>query len=209
MIDALLFALRDAIRSAGYGYDGPNYCDVRGPQGKPPTNCGNLFVAIHELDTRSDSVRNLDERYSFGVTLTMRTQAPMSRVGDRELASKLARTTGPGSPSFNSRLDLLRSFCHMNWQVGIGDGTVPGTANYNLVQWTTVFAGQDIYGFVEPAHYVRGEQPQLVGPDWFDAAPEQVMMALKSTLTFDGARRMQPQVSIVTVGNSQAVGPFV
>lgn len=183
MIDALLFAVRDGVRNAGFGY-GVEQCEIM-DDGHPPARSGNIFVAVHEGPTRNTSTRNLDEYFAFSLTLTMRvTGIPVDRIGDQGLASKLARTTGKGQPSFNARLEQLRAWGHMNW-------TVMASANTNLANWAPSNVST-IYGFVEPAHYAGAERPVLVGGEWLSAVPEAVDVALKAELRFDGARRMQP-----------------
>ncbi|MBX9682125.1 MAG: hypothetical protein K2X38_25485 [Gemmataceae bacterium] len=181
MIDALLFAVRDGLRGAGFGY-GVEQCEIM-DDGHPPPRAGNLFVAVHEGPSSNRSTRNLDERFAFSMTLTMRvTGIPIDRIGDQGLASKLARTAGKGQPSFNARLEQLRAWGHMNW-------TVMAAANTNIAAWTP---SGTVYGFVEPAMYAGAEKPVLVGGEWLSAAPEAVDVALKAELRFDGARRMQP-----------------
>ena len=195
MIDALLFAVRDGIRGAGFGYNSAAECEIM-DSGMPPQRCGSIFVAVHEGSSRSTATRNLDERFGFNVTLTMRVSVPLDRVGDQLMASKLARTSGKGQPSFNARIEQLRAYLHMNWTVCVG--TIAGQANGNLAAWTP---SGSVYGFVEPAQFTGREMPQLVGGEWFGAAPDAKDVGLKCELRFDGARRMQPQTA--------AVGPNV
>lgn len=191
MIDALLFAVRDSIRTAGIGYDGPSMCELM-DSGMPPEGCGNIFVAVHEGAARATAVRNLDERYAFSVTLTMRVSVPNpDHVGISLLASKRVRTAGKDSPSFNSRVEQLRAFLHANW-------TILALANTNLAAWSP---GLTVYGFCEPALFTGREIPQLVGGEWFGATPDASDVGLKCELRFDNARRMQPQTA--------AVGPYV
>ena len=129
MIDALLFAVRDGIQNANMGYAGPSMCEIM-ESGQPPQGCGNIFIAVHEGSVRGTAVRNLDEKYGFMVTLTMRVSVPNpDHLGISLLASKLARTTGKGQPSFNARIEQLRAFLHANW-------TVLAAANANIAAWT-------------------------------------------------------------------------
>ena len=191
MIDALLFAVRDGIRGAGIGYDSAALCEIM-DSGMPPERAGNFFVAVHEGAARGTAVRNLDERYAFAVTLTMRVSVPQpDHIGISLLASKLARTSGKGMPSFNARIEQLRALLHANW-------TILANANVNLAAWTP---SGSVYGFTEPATFSGREQPTLVGGEWFGASPDAPDMGLKCELRFDNARRMQPQTA--------AVGPYV
>ncbi len=198
MIDALLFSVRDTIRGVGYGY-GYQDVELTDTDGKPPARMGNLFISVYELSSRSSAVRNLDEYFSFGITLTMRaTAVPRDRVGDQLIASKLARKAGKGNPSFNARLEQLRGLLHMNWQMTCLTGQSPASANDNIAAWS---AGTPVYGFVEPAHYSGMDKPSLVWQDWFTADPQDGdAVGIKAEARFDSARRMQPQTA--------SVGPF-
>ena len=75
MIDALLFAVRDAVRAQSFGYGSADLCEIM-DDGHPPERCGNLFVAVHEGQSSSRARRNLDEYFAFAVTLTMRVSVP-------------------------------------------------------------------------------------------------------------------------------------
>lgn len=196
MIDALLFAVRDAIRAQKFGYGSESLCDIQ-DDGHPPPSCGNVYVAIHEGTSQSKARRNLDEYFAFMVTLTMRVSVPLDRIGNTLLASKLARTETKGQPSFNARLEQLRAFLHMNWSMTVMLNQQPNSANDNIAAWSTEAA---VYGFIEPAAYTGRGIPELVGGEWFGAAPDAEAAGLKCELKFDGARRLQPQ--------TLAVGPY-
>lgn len=195
MIDALLFAVRDGVRSAGFGY-GEQTCDIQ-DDGHPPPACGPIYVAIHEGPSRSTARRNLDEYFAFALTLTMRVSVPLDRIGNALLASKLARTAGKGQPSFNARMEQLRAYLHMNWTITVVQGQTPNSANDNLAAWTP---SGTVYGFIEPAGYVGRDKPQLVGGEWFGSTPDAADVGLICEMRFEGARRMQPQ--------TLAVGPY-
>lgn len=195
MIDALLFAVRDGIRASSMGYGVPE-CEIMA-DGHPPVGCGNIFIAVHEGTSRSTARRNLDEYFSFLVTLTMRVSLPLDRVGNMLEASKLARTGTKGEPSFNARMERLRSFLHMNWTITVLQTQTPASANDNIGAWTP---SGTVYGFIEPAGYTGRDKPELVGGEWFGSGPESNNVGLKCEMRFDGARRMQPQTA--------AVGPY-
>lgn len=196
MIDALLFAVRDGIVAAGFGYGYPE-CEVM-PDGRPPARFGNVFVAVHEGSSSSRARRNLDEYFAFSITLTMKTShIPFDRIGEQLLASKLARTSGKGQPSFNARMEQLRAFLHMNWTITVLQSQTPKSANDNIAAWTP---SGTVYGFIEPAGYTGRDKPELVGGEWFGATPDAPNEALKCDMRFDGARRMQSQTA--------AVGPY-
>jgi len=181
VIDALLYGARDLIRSAGLGY-GVRECEIM-PDGRPTPRCGDVFVAVYELPSRSTNDNCLMEYFGFGVTLTMRAaNTSYDRIGDTLLARRgpqaLAREIG-----FNQRAEALRAFLHMNW-------AVIGAANNLIAEWTTT--GLVVYGFCEPARYRGMETPTLVGGDWFLAQPDAEDVGLKAELRFEDARRLQP-----------------
>jgi len=147
------------------------------PDGKPPAECGAMFVAIHQLNSRSLMDNALDERFGFAVTLTMRVTIPLDRIGEQELALNLAREVG-----FNFRVEALRAYLHMNWDV-------LGTANNYIVSWAN--ENTEVYGFCEPARYRGAELPIIVGGDWFGADPGVPEDGLKSEMRFEDARRLQ------------------
>lgn len=182
MIDALLYAFRDAIRGANFGY-GEAACEIMA-DGQPPARCGNTFVAVHSDDDESKMDNALDEYFTVLLTLTVRVTVPADRVGDQQLARSLARRRGPdGSLSFNGRCEQLRAFLHMNWGV-LQD------ANQNLIQWTP--DNQIVYGFCEPCRYKGRETAQWCRSDWFEAKEGQGEIGLKSEMVFADARRLQP-----------------
>lgn len=190
MIDALLYAVRDAIRNADWGYDAAT-CDLSVPTGQPPQGFGgDVYVAVHQLATASEMDNALDEYFGFALTLTLRVgKVPVSRIGDKLLASNLARRTGPnGSRSFNARAEQLRSVHHMGWGI-IQD------ANTNLAAWEP--DALVVSGFCEPARYRGMEIPYLVGAEWFQAEPDSDNLGLVAALRFEEARRLQPLATFV------------
>ena len=194
MIDALLYAVRDAIRAAGYGY-GVGECELM-DDGKPPPRCGNFFVAIHGGSDRSDADNQLMEYLGFIVTLTMRVTVPLDRVGDQQISRNIERIPLGVRQGFNVKREQLRALLHMNWGITVLTGRTPNSANDNLAAWAT----GTVYGFCEPARYRGSEIPALVGGAWFGADPEAEDIGIKSEMRFEGARRFQPQTA--------AVGPF-
>lgn len=182
MIDALLHAVRDAIRSGGFDYDARS-CEIMDDD-HPPPRCGDWFVSVHEGPSSSQMDNALDEYFSFILTLTARVRGvPLDRIGDQLLARKLARRAGPkGAPSFNARIEQLRGFLHMNWGV-LQD------ANNNLVALEP--DAMNVYGFCEPARYRGADNPVLVGGEWFGAEPEADDVGLKADMRFEDCRRLQ------------------
>lgn len=195
MIDALLFAVRDFIRSQKVGY-GAAECDITDEDGMPP-RMGDWFVAVHKGKSRNTSIRNLDEYFDFSLTLTGRVIGPLDRVGDQFIARNVALVPLAQRQGFNAKVEQLRSLLHMNWSVTVYTGQTPNSANDNISAWGT----GTMYGFCEPAHYAGCEFPQLKGGDWMGAEPGDDKFAMKAEMRFEGARRMQPQTA--------PVGPYI
>ena len=198
MIDALLYAVRDSIRAAKIGY-GIAECEIT-DDGKPPPRAGNWFAAVHGGRSHPGDAnsRNLDELFDFSMTLTGRVTISMDRIGDQMIARNVALVDINNVPlaqrqGFNAKLEQLRAFLHMNWQITVLTGQTPNSANDNLAAW----ASGTVYGFVEPARFQGMETPVLVGPDWLGAEPDADQFALKSELRFTNARRFQPQTASV------------
>lgn len=194
MIDALLYAVRDGIRAAKIGY-GVAECELM-DDGRPPARCGNFFAAIHDGATRSDKDNQLDERYDFTVTLTMRITVPLDRVGDQQISRNTIRTLAR-KQGFNAKVDQLRVLLHMNWKMVCLTDQDPPSANDNLKAWST----GTVYGFSEPMRFRGVEFPKLVSGEWFTAMPEAKDMGVKAALTFRDCRRFQPV--------TEQSGPFV
>ena len=196
MTDALLYAVRDAIRAAGFKYDVAS-CELM-DDGRPTPRSGNYFAAVHSGRSRPGPAnsRNLDELFGFSVTLTMRVTVPLDRVGDQQIARNIELVPLAQRQGFNAKLEQLRGFLHMNWRITVKTGQTPRSANDNLAAWAT----GTVYGFVEPARCISGiEIPKLVGGEWFASEPEAEEVGITAELRFDGARRMQPQTASVGV----------
>lgn len=195
MIDALLYAVRDGIIAAKVGY-GHAECEIM-DDGRPPPRAGKVFAAIHDGAARCDTDNNLDERYEFTITLTMRVTVPIDRAGDQLIARNavrdLARRQG-----FYARADQLRDLVHMNWGWVVLRNQTPPSANDNIATWVETGT---VYGFCEPMRYRGMEFPKVVGGEWFGAEPTAEDVGVKSALTFGRCRRLQPQ--------TQPSGPFV
>lgn len=200
MMDALLYAVRDGIRAASLGYDHAS-CEIM-DDGRPPPRCGNFFLAVHDGMMTSDADNQLNEWYSFSLTLTMRVTVPLDRVGDQQMARNIARVPLGERQGFYAKTDRLRALVHMNWNMVVCTGFTPPaapSANDNLVAWGE--AGTTVYGFCEPMRFLNMEFPKLVAGEWFGAEPDAEDVGMKSTLQFGKCRRMQPQ--------TQPLGPFV
>lgn len=196
MLDALLYAVRDSIRRAGYNYDQAS-CEIM-DSGQPPPRCGNFFVAVHDGRSRPGGAndRNLDELFGFSVTLTARVTVPLDRVGDQQIARNIERVPLGVRQGFNAKLEQLRNFLHMNWRITVLTGQTPNSANDNIAAWAT----GTVYGFAEPARCISGiEIPKLVGGEWFGAEPDSEYVGIVAELKFDRARRFQPQTASVGV----------
>ena len=195
MIDALLFAVRDAIRAAGFNY-GQAECTLT-EDGHPPARMGNAFVAVHGGDVQSVADNQLDERFTFLVTLTMRVTIPPDKLGESLMSRNLALVPLAQRQGFYAKREQLRSILHMNWGITVLTGQTPNSANDNIIAWMN----GTVYGFCEPARYRSGEVPKLVGAEWLAGDPEQDdWYAVKSEMRFEGARRFQPI--------TDQIGPF-
>ena len=135
--------------------------------------------------------------YGFSLTLTMRLgRVSIDRVGDQFIARNVPRTPLGNREGFNAKVEQLRAFLHMNWQVCVLANQTPPSANDNIAAWST----GTVYGFTEPARSKGPTQKQLVGGAWFGAEPDAEDFGIKATMTYDGARRLQP--------HTLAIGPF-
>ena len=187
--------MRDGIRKAGIDYD-PASCEIM-DSGQPPPRCGNFFAAIHDGMATSNTDNQLNELYSFAVTLTMRVTVPLDRVGDQQIARNISRVPLGERQGFNAKVDRLRRFLHMNWNVVVVTGQTPNSANDNLAAWAT----GTVYGFCEPMRFQSVEFPKLVGGEWFGAEPDATDIGIKAMLSFGRCKRLQPVTA--------ASGPFV
>ncbi len=179
MIDALLFAVRDACRERGFD---AATCDIRAT-GAPTPGCGDTFLAVHQAAGRSDMDNALNEYFAFDLTLTYRVTVPLDRLGDQELAKNLAKKAGPkGNWSLNARLEDLKLFFHMNWLL---------LQRANTYLCNLVPDGSTVYGFCEPPRYRTIESPHFEGPDWFGAEAADDQVGLVNVLHFDDCRRLQ------------------
>jgi hypothetical protein len=197
VIDALLYAVRDAIRAAGMNYDQAT-CAIM-DDGQPPPRCGNYFTSIHGSKSNNKAVRNLDEIFDFSITLTERITVPLDRLGEQQMARNIELVPLGYRQGFNNKVERLRAFvAGASWRITVLTGQNPNSANDNLSEWATGM----VYGFCEPYHYQGvSAAVRLVGGEWFASDPESEEMGLVQELRFGGARRMQP--------HSAVIGPFV
>ena len=148
------------------------------PNGQPSPECGDIFVAVHQMAARQDMRNAKNDYFGFFLTVTMRiSDVPIDRIGDTRLAAELARERG-----FNRRCEELANFLHMDWGV-LQD------ANQNLIDQNP--KAVIVHGFCEPAMYKGMELPALAGGEWFWSVPEAQDAGLKAELRFDDARRLQ------------------
>jgi hypothetical protein len=187
MIDALLFAFRDTVRTLR-GFMEVSQCDiVADPDGRPPANMGDWFAAIHPGSVHSDMDNALDEYFGVNVTVTMAVTAPIDRVGDQQMAKLLAAQPGPGrTPSFDVRCNRIASLLHMDWQ------TMAAANNYLVAMLPEA---PTVYGFAEPARYRGGATDVQWGYDeWVSAEEEsdgEGKVCIHAMLRFEDCRRLQ------------------
>lgn len=193
VIDTLLYAVRDGIRSASMNY-GYAECEIM-DDGRPSPRCGNVFVAIHGGTWRPAYAndRNLYELYDFSITLTMRVVGvSIDRIGDQLIARNIALVPLAQRQGFNAKIEQLRAYLHMNWNRVVLTGQTPNSANDNLAAWAT----GTVYGWVEPMRW-RGPSttPKLVGGEWFSSEPDAEDVGVMAEMRFTDAKRFQPQTS--------------
>lgn len=202
MIDALVYAVRDGIRAAGFGYDHTN-CELM-DDGRPPPRCGNFFISIHDAVIRNSNDNQMHDWYEFKVTLTMRVTVPLDRLGDQQMYINLIREEAR-KKGFYAKAERLKNKLHMNWEmvVQFGNSATTGynSANDNLLEWVDSSEQTTVYGFCEPMRFINMEFAKVVGGEWFASEPDAEDVGVKSTLSFGRCRRFQPQ--------TQANGPFV
>lgn len=190
MIDALLYAVRDAIRASGLGYGVAECCIM--DDGRPTPRCGDFFAAVHETSAGvggNTNDNNLYELLGFSVTLTARVNIPHDRLGEQLLARNVPRVQRRG---FNLKCEQIRALLHMNWQMVVLQGQTPTSANDNLAAWAT----GTVYGFCEPTRYRGGVgELRVVGGEWFEAEAESDNVGLACELRFADAKRFQPQTA--------------
>lgn len=170
-MQALLFAVRNYLRTGGGGPYANAECDVR-PDGAPGPIGPQVFVAVSPGGIRNSdtSPHSLDEEYEIKVTLTMKSGwLPVDNYGPEMVAK--------ASTGLYARAEALRARIHGNY-------TIINNAN------TTIGAGEN--GFIEPLKFSYMTPPQFKGPDWFSgedlATPPS---GLAVDLTFVAARRVQ------------------
>jgi hypothetical protein len=106
------------------------------------------------------------------------------------IARNLARIPLGYREGFNAKVEQLRAFLHMNWRMTVLTNQTPLSANDNLSAWSP---GTMVYGFSEPARYKGLQNVQFVGSEWFGTEPDAEDFGIKAELTFDDAKRFQPQ----------------
>jgi hypothetical protein len=195
LIDAILYAVRDGIRAANIGY-GYAECDIM-DNGQPPPRCGKWFVAIHggKATAGQANDNNLFELYEFVVTVTMRVVVPLDKVGSQQIALNVVRELAL-KQGFNARVEKLRAFLHMNWDMVVTTNNDPPSANDNLVAWLDGTVEQ-VYGFSEPMRWIGATQSVMHGGEWFAAEADAEDVGISADLRFHKAKRFQPQTTPV------------
>lgn len=173
-MQALKVATRDAIIGAGLGYT-IQTCNLMF-EGKPPPNCGAVFLAVHGGTIQDTARDSLDELYSVIITLTMRVSIPYDRGGTDLLAK--------AESGADERLRKLRAKLKHKYT------GLLSTANAAIL--ASAGAGETVYGFSEPFTNSQIEQPRIVGSDWLHGDPNSTECGIAQNLVLSGARRLQP-----------------
>jgi len=175
-MNELILATVDQLRSvSGLALDAKS-CDEQ-PDGQPPPNAGQIYVAVHEGSWTNTQDECLDEYCGVNVTVTLKAGfVPKDRT-----ALKLLQ-----------RLRLIRAqiraAIHNNY-------TLMNTANLKL----TAAFGHATNGFVEPLRFRNAGKPEPKGPDWFFAEADVKITptsGIACTLVFERARRVQTNESM-------------
>lgn len=183
---ALLLAVRDRLRQpiadGGLAYLAQQ-CEVM-PDGMPPPNAGEFFVAIHEGEWTYTDIEGLDEIMGVEVTVTMRAaKVPKDRLGTNLLV-------GPTGKSLYDQLEKIRAKLHMD----PGPRSASDPSHYPVLALANATIGAGENGFMEPLRF-RGPagKTREVYADWFGAenTPDSSPLGLVRTLIFGGARRVQ------------------
>jgi len=144
-----------------------NMCDVT-VDGRPPTNCGEIFVAIHPGGFRGNNPEILDAIHSMYITVTFRcAKTPFDRVGMKVIVDQ---TLGMG--------DFVQTIVQY---VGM---------NYQILNMANSRIDPQLNRWVEPLRFSSASPPRFVGGEWFHANNAQEE-ALTQTITFGEARRTQ------------------
>lgn len=152
-------------------------CDVM-PDGRPPNDCGEFFMAIHPGGSRGTNYEILDIVHQINITLTIRiSRVPFDRIGRQIIVKK--------QMGLSDFIQLLIQVIHMN---------------YNILLMADSFIGNEfgeegiIDGFpnkwIEPLRFNTCSPPRIVGGDWFHSERD-AEAGIIQTVTFGDARRVQ------------------
>ena len=142
-------------------------CDVM-VDGRPPTNAGEIFVAIHAGGFRGLSTEILECSHSLNVTLTFRcAKTGFDRVGMKNIVDQ--------SLGMGDFAQLIVEYIHLNYQI-LHD------ANERIVKTKN--------RWVEPLRFANSSPPRYVDGNWFHAKEGQEE-ALVQTIAFSEAKRVQ------------------
>lgn len=146
-----------------------NSCDVT-VDGRPPTNSGEIFVAVHASTFRGNNLEILDAIYGLNVTVTFRcAKTPFDRLGMKVIVDQ--------SLGLGEFVHTLVESIGMNYHIlHIANSRMDVTKN----RW------------VEPLRFMSSSAPRLVGGEWFHAASREAQEeALVQSISFGEARRVQ------------------
>lgn len=141
-------------------------CDMTSG-GKPAPRCGKVFYGIHQGGCNATQAGSLEEYHALDVTITIRLDGPMDRVG----ADKI----NDAELGLNRKLHELKTFMTRKQHV------VMNAANDMLAD--------DVSGFVEPLRFLGAGSPEERGAEWF-ASEDDSACGLSVTLHFGEAMRL-------------------
>ncbi len=180
---ALELAVRDSIRSTLA--IGQALCEVM-ENGQPPPRCGKVFYAVHGAGVTQSCQNSIDELYAITVTITLRINEPFDSLG--------TALTDKALVGMHDRIQALK-YIHMS----PASYAIMNAANTYIKTAAEALASPpaQVYGFCEPLQFLSAElPPEIVGAEWFKAAPEAQMIGIKSAVKFGKARRFQPNSNI-------------
>lgn len=169
---SLLFATKQFLIDT-LTYDNKHFdetmCDVT-VDGRPPSNCGEVFVAVHAGGFRGNNPEILDAFHSLNITLTFRcADTPFDRLGMNVIVQQ---SLGMG--------ELCQKIVEI---VGF---------NYEILRIANDRIPTDVNRWVEPLRFSSATPPRLVGGEWFHANdPNAREEALVQSISFGEARRVQ------------------
>lgn len=138
--------------------------------GRPPGNCGEMFISVHPGGFRGQSQEYIDALHQANVTVTIRTaKTPFDRMGRFSVIDK--------ELGLGNLVQKIVEYVHLN---------------YIIVEYANDFIeDKKVNRWIEPLRLNVVSPPRLVGGDWFHADTPAQEEAVIQTISFGDARRIQ------------------